>query len=57
VDHSGLYFALVVLALIVALWLVLQILGFLFKVVFFALIVLIGVAAFRAWRGSPTGAG
>ena len=56
-DRSGLYFALVVLALIVALWLVLQILGFLFKGVFFALIVLIGVAAYRAWRGSPTGAG
>jgi hypothetical protein len=51
VDRSGLYFALVVLALIVALWLVLQIPGFLFKVVFFALIVLIGVAAYRAWRG------
>jgi hypothetical protein len=57
VDRSGLYFALVVLALIVALWLVLQILGFLFKVLFFALIVLIGVAAYRAWRGSATGAG
>jgi hypothetical protein len=52
VDRSGLHFALTVLALIVALWLVLQILGFVFKVVFFALIVLIGVAAYRAWRGT-----
>jgi hypothetical protein len=52
VDRSGLYFAFVVLALIVALWLVLQILGFLFKVVFFAAIVLVGLAAFRAWRAS-----
>ena len=51
-DRSGLYFAVVVLALIVALWLVLQILGFLFKVVFFALIALVGVAAYRAWRGA-----
>jgi len=32
----------------------LQIVGFVFKVVFFALIVLVGVAAYRAWRaGSP----
>jgi hypothetical protein len=56
VDRSGLYFALVVLALIVALWLVLQILGLVFKLVFFSLIVLVGVAAYRAWRGSTPGA-
>jgi hypothetical protein len=56
VDRPGLYFALVVLALIVALWLVLQILGFLFKALFLALIVLIGVAAYRAWRGTAPGA-
>lgn len=52
-DRSGLYFALVVLALIVALWLVLHILGFVFKALFFGLIVLVGVAAYRAWRGPP----
>ena len=51
-DHSGLYFALIVLALIVALWLVLLMLGFVFKVAFFALIALVGVAAYRAWRGT-----
>jgi hypothetical protein len=56
VDRQGLYFALIVLALIVALWLALQIIGFLFKVVFFALIALIGIAAYRAWRGSVPGA-
>jgi hypothetical protein len=55
VDRPGLYFALVVLALIVALWLALQILGFLFKVAFLALIALIGVAAYRAWQGPETG--
>lgn len=55
-DRSGLYFALVVLALIVALWLVLQILGLVFKLVFFSLIVLVGVAAYRTWRGSTPGA-
>jgi hypothetical protein len=51
-DYPGLYFALIVLALIVALWLVLLMLGFVFKVTFFALIVLVGVAAYRAWRGT-----
>jgi hypothetical protein len=57
VDRSDLYFALTVIALVVALWLVLQFIGFLFKLVFFALIVLVGVAAFRAWRGSAPGTG
>jgi hypothetical protein len=51
-DYPGLYFALVVLVLIVALWFVLLIVGFAFKVAFFALIVLVGVAAYRAWRGT-----
>jgi uncharacterized membrane protein YiaA len=56
VDQPALYLALVVLALIVALWLALQILGFACKGVFFALIVLVGVAAYRAWRGTAPGA-
>jgi hypothetical protein len=57
VDRSGLYFALVVLTLVIALWLALQILGLLLKLVFFSMIVLVGVAAYRAWRGSAPGAG
>ena len=56
-DRSGLYFALVVLTLVIALWLALQILGLLLKLVFFSMIVLVGVAAYRAWRGSAPGAG
>jgi hypothetical protein len=52
VDHPGLYFAVAVLALIVAVWLAFQIIGFVFKLIFFALIVLIGVAAYRAWQAS-----
>ena len=52
-ESSGLYFAIAVLALIVALWLALQIIGFLFKLVFLTLIVLLGLAAYRAWRASP----
>ena len=56
-DHPGLYFAIAVLALIVALWLAFQIIGFLFKLIFFTLIVLIGVAAYRAWRASHSRTG
>jgi hypothetical protein len=51
-DHPGLYFAIAVLALIVALWLAFQIIGFLFKLIFFTLVVLVGLAAYRAWQAS-----
>jgi hypothetical protein len=55
VDHPGLYLAIAVLALIVAFWLALQIIGFVFKLIFFALIVLIGFAAYQAWQaGRPS---
>ena len=56
-DQPGLYFAVAVLALIVAIWLAFQIIGFFFKLVFFALIVLIGVAAYRAWQTSRSRTG
>jgi hypothetical protein len=52
-ESRGLYFAIAVLALIVALWLALQIIGFFFKLVFVTLIVLLGLAAYRAWRATP----
>jgi 4-hydroxybenzoate polyprenyltransferase len=51
-DHPSLYFATAVLALVVALWLAFQIIGLLFKLIFFSLIVLIGIAAYQAWRAS-----
>jgi membrane protein implicated in regulation of membrane protease activity len=54
VDHPGVYLAIAVLALIGALWLTFQIIGFVFKLVFFALIVLVAVAAWRAWRESTS---
>jgi hypothetical protein len=50
VSKPSLYFAIAVLALIVAVWLALQIIGFLFKLVFFAVILVLGLAAYRAWR-------
>jgi hypothetical protein len=49
-DHPWLYLVIAVLALIVAVWLSLQIVGFLFKLIFFALIVLIGIAAYQSWQ-------
>jgi uncharacterized membrane protein YebE (DUF533 family) len=54
VEHPGLYFAIAVLALIVAFWLALQIIGFVFKLIFFALIALIAYAAYQAWQASRT---
>lgn len=53
-DHPGLYFAIAVLALIVAVWLALQVIGFVFKMIFLVLIVLLGLAAYRAWQASRT---
>jgi 4-hydroxybenzoate polyprenyltransferase len=52
VDHPALYFAIAVLALIVALWLAFQIIGLVFKLAFFTLIVLLGLAAYRALQAS-----
>jgi hypothetical protein len=49
-DHPWLYLVIAVLALIVAVWLSLQIVGFLFKLIFFALIVLIAIAAYQSWQ-------
>jgi hypothetical protein len=52
VDEPALYFAIAVLALLVALWFSFLIIGLLFKLIFFFLIVLIGIAASQAWRAS-----
>jgi hypothetical protein len=54
VNSATLYFAVAVLALLVALWLALQIIGFLFKLLFLTVIVLLGMAAYRAWRAAST---
>jgi hypothetical protein len=52
VSNPSLYLAIAVLALIVAVWLALQIIGFLFKLLFLAAIAVLGVAAYRAWRAA-----
>jgi hypothetical protein len=54
VNSPSFYFAVAVLALIVAVWLAIQIIGFLFKLLFFIAIVLLGVAAYRAWRSASS---
>jgi hypothetical protein len=47
---STFYFAVAMVALLIAFWLALQIIGFVFKLIFFTAIVLLGLAAYRAWR-------
>jgi len=50
VDYPGVYLVIAVLALMVALWMTFLLIGFVFKVAFFALIVLVALAVYRAWR-------
>jgi hypothetical protein len=51
-TRAGLYLLLTVVALIVAVYLIFQLLGFVFKVLFFAAVLLIAIAAIRAWMSS-----
>jgi hypothetical protein len=48
---GGLYLAVTIVALLVAVYLAFQVIGFLFKLVLLALAVWIGLRAWRAWRG------
>ena len=51
-SRAGLYLLLTVVALIVAVYLIFQLLGFVFKVLFFAAVLLIAIAGIRAWLSS-----
>jgi hypothetical protein len=51
-ERGGLYLAVTVLALIAVAYLALQLIGFLLKLAFLAVAALIGLAAWRAWRGT-----
>jgi hypothetical protein len=55
VNSPSFYFAVAVLALIVAVWLALQIIGLLFKLFFLIAIGLVGLAAYRARRSASSG--
>jgi hypothetical protein len=51
-DNPTFWLVVAVVALIVAIWLGLQILGFVLKLLVFIAAVVLAVAAFRAWEGA-----
>ena len=50
--QGGLYLALTIVALLVAVYFALQLLAFVLKLVFLVLAAVVAVAAYRAWRGA-----
>jgi hypothetical protein len=52
-GRDGRYLAVTAIALMVAVYLAFQLIGFLFKLLFLAAAVVIGLSAYRAWKGSP----
>jgi hypothetical protein len=50
-GRSWFYLAVIVVALLVTLYLILHLIGFLFRLLFLVAVVAIGLAAWRAWRG------
>jgi hypothetical protein len=51
-ERSGLYLAVTVAAVLVAVYFALQVIGFLFKLFFLALAVAVAYVAYNAWRGT-----
>jgi hypothetical protein len=49
-SSRTLYLVIAIVAALITVWLALQILGFLFKLVFLVLAALIALAAYRSWR-------
>ena len=54
---SGFYLAVTVLALIVAVYLALQVLGFLLKLLLLVVAAVVALSAYRAWRSAQDGGG
>ena len=50
VPSRALYLVIALVAALIAVWLALQILGFLFKLVFLIAAALVAVAAYRSWK-------
>jgi hypothetical protein len=48
---GGMYLVVTAVALLVAVYLALQLIGFLFKLAFLVVAAMIGLAAWRAWKG------
>ena len=51
-EHSALYLVVTVVALLLAVYFALQVIGFLFKLVFLALAVVVAYVAYNAWQGT-----
>ena len=51
-ERSGLYLAITVAAVLVAVYFAFQVIGFLFKLFFLALAVAVAWVAYKAWRGT-----
>jgi hypothetical protein len=49
-EGRGFYLAVTIVALVVAVYLALQVIGFLFKLVFLALAVAVAYLAYQAWK-------
>jgi hypothetical protein len=54
-DSPTFWLVVAIAALIVAVWLGLQILGFVLKLAVFVAAVMLAIAAFRAWEGARHG--
>jgi hypothetical protein len=52
-EGRGLYLVITVIALLIAVYLAFQVIGFLIRLALLVAAVLIGMAAYRAWRRSP----
>jgi hypothetical protein len=52
-QGRGLYLVVTVVALLIAVYLALQVIGFLVRLALLVAAVLIGMAAYRAWKRSP----
>ena len=52
-EGRGLYLVVTIVALLIAVYLALQVIGFLVRLALLVAAVLIGMAAYRAWRRSP----
>ena len=51
-ERSTLYLVVTVVALLLAVYFALQVIGFLFKVVFLVLAVVVAYVAYNAWQGT-----
>jgi hypothetical protein len=51
-ERSGLYLVVTVVALLIAVYFALQVIGFLFKLLFLSLAVVVAYVAYNAWQGT-----